>query len=139
MSNKKMENAVVNGFDLNQYITDEDCEFPVKVSSKRSRTQRKRAAKKNKFPVGLRKEIRRDRHLDKEYAKESYNKAFNRSERKIVNLIIADMIREKNERDAALEEYQKSEDLFYSRLIACRYIDDDRFSDPLGFSDEYAC
>ena len=139
MSNKKMENAVVNGFDIDHYITDADCEFPVKESSKRSRMQRKKAAKKNKFPVNLRKEIRCDRHLDKAYIKESYNKAFRRSERRILNLVISDMIHEKIEKEEELRRYQEAEDLFYSRLIASRYMDDDRFSDPLGFSDEYAC
>jgi len=113
MSKNTMENAVVNGFDLNQYITDEDCEFPVKESSKRSRTQRKKAAKKNKFPVGLRKEIRYERHLDKAFIKESYDKAFRRSERRILNLVISDMI------------HEKEANLFY----ACHYTDDDHLGD----------
>lgn len=113
----------------------EDCEFPVKVSSKRSRRQRQMAAKKNRFPVNLRKEIRSERRCDKEYRNESYNKAFWRSERKILQLVIEDMILEKTEQEKKLEELRKADDLFYARLIAERYMDEDRFNDRLD-SDE---
>lgn len=88
MSKKIMETTV-------NYMRSEDCEFPVKESSKRSRKQRQKAAKKNKFPVGLRKEISGVRRDVKERDVISYRRSFEKSERKIMDLILQDVKEEK--------------------------------------------
>lgn len=88
MSKKIMETTV-------NYMRSEDCEFPVKESSKRSRKQRQKAAKKNKFPVGLRKEISSARRYEKEIETISYRRVFENSENKIREVILQDVKEEK--------------------------------------------
>lgn len=96
MSNKKMETAVIDfDFILPSSMVYEDCEFPEKVSSKRSRMQRKKAAKKNKFPVGLRKEISSVRRSVKEVEVTTYNRTLKKAEAKVTDVILQDVSEEK--------------------------------------------
>ena len=96
MSKNIMENAVINfDFIVPSSMVYKDCEFPVKVSSKRSRMQRKKAAKKNKFPVGLRKEISSVRRNVKEVEVTAYNRTLKKAEAKVADVILQDVSEEK--------------------------------------------
>lgn len=94
MSKNIMETTVNFDF-IVPSMMDKDCEFPVKESSKRSRMQRKKAAKKNKFPVGLRKEIRSGRRSVKEMETIAYNRALKKAEAKVTKMILQDVSEEK--------------------------------------------
>ncbi len=94
MSKNIMETTVNFDF-IVPSMMDKDCEFPVKESSKRSRMQRKKAAKKNKFPVGLRKEIRSGRRSVKEMETIAYNRTLKKSEAKVTDVILQDVSEEK--------------------------------------------
>lgn len=93
MSNKKMETVIFNVFYTK--ISTDDFEFPVRESSRRSRMQRKKAAKKNKFPVGLRKEISGVRRHEKEVEVTAYNRALKKAEAKVTKMILQDVSEEK--------------------------------------------
>lgn len=71
------------------YITVENCEFPVKRSSKRSKMQRKKAAKKNRFPVGMRKSAYSD-NRDRAYMAKRYHKKKEKAFKKILPILMAD-------------------------------------------------
>lgn len=68
-----------------------DVEFPVRETGRRIGRQIGKAARKNKFPVGLRREINVARRHDRRWENKSKNSAKADSDKKILKMILEEM------------------------------------------------
>lgn len=83
-------NVVVNFEIPDEYYGAVD--FPVRLNGRRIGRQIEKAAKKNKFPVGLRREIYMARSCEKHWEYRRKNVAKAASDRKITEMILEEML-----------------------------------------------
>ena len=85
-----MNNTKVVGFEIpDEYYG--SVEFPVRARGRRFERQIGKAARKNKFPVGLRHAISAERRCSRQWENRSKNSAKADSDKKILRMILKEM------------------------------------------------
>lgn len=117
MNTEAFEMETMDAFEIPEEYFEEELfpEYPIKCS-KRSKRQRVKAWRKNKFPVGLRKQLKSDKRVDFGYMQVICSKKQDKFYKKKVEITLQDMIDEEieaAEEMRAFYEYQDSDEYYF--------------------------
>ena len=122
----------MDAFDIPEEYFEKDLfsEYPIQCS-KRSKRQRVKAWRKNKFPVGLRKQLLACKKIDKSYNLEGHLKEIDKFYKKFVKQSLQDMV------DEEIESAEKMR-AFYEYQDYNEYYPGD-YSDPGTYDSDVDC